>query len=56
MVDTDQGRQQPGFDYNDHIDRCLSMVLHYEEVRQIAEIVKGILADRHESRATTERT
>ncbi len=32
----------------EHIDQCLSLVMHYEEVERIAEKVKKILMEREE--------
>ncbi|MCD6161939.1 MAG: hypothetical protein J7K40_05945 [candidate division Zixibacteria bacterium] len=29
-------------DINQHIDKCLSMVIHHEEVQQIVEIIKKV--------------
>ncbi len=32
-------------DFDQHVERCLSMVLHYDEVQQMAEIVKKLRAE-----------
>ena len=32
-------------DHRIRVERCLSMVMHHQEVEQIAEVVKQVLAD-----------
>ena len=40
------GEGDPGAaDHNTRVDRCLSMIMHHEEVEQIASIVKEILRE-----------
>jgi hypothetical protein len=33
-------------DFNEQVDRCLSMVMHYAEVQDIASIVKRVNLER----------
>lgn len=33
-------------DFDQYVERCLSMVLHHDEVQQMAEIVKKLHAER----------
>ena len=40
------GMIKPTSDFEDHIQRCLSMVLHHEEVQQIANVIIKIKRDR----------
>lgn len=40
------GMIKPTSDFEDHIQRCLSMVLHHEEVQQIADVIIKIKRDR----------
>ena len=36
----------PACDPNEHVDKCLSLVLHYDEVQRIAAIIKKVIAAR----------
>ncbi|MEA3297685.1 MAG: hypothetical protein U9R56_07460 [candidate division Zixibacteria bacterium] len=36
-------------DPDEYVERCLSMVLHYEEVQQMAAIIKKLHAERTEA-------
>jgi len=36
-------------DFDQHVERCLSMVLHHDEVQQMAEIVKKLHAERQQA-------
>lgn len=29
-------------DFDEHVERCLSMVLHFNEVEQMAEVIKEV--------------
>jgi hypothetical protein len=44
-------RAKPQESFDELVDRCLSMVLHYAEVQEIASMVKRVHAER--SRETT---
>ena len=41
-------------EFDKHVERCLSMVLHYEEVQQLAEIAKGVFRRRLDAKEHTE--
>ncbi len=38
----EKSQVSPEQDFDAHVDRCLSMILHHEEVRQMAEIMKRL--------------
>jgi len=38
----EKSQVSPEQDFDAHVDRCLSMILHHEEVQQIAEVIKGL--------------
>jgi hypothetical protein len=40
-----------GDDFDERVDRCLAMVLHYTEVQEIASIVKRVHADKSQEKA-----
>jgi hypothetical protein len=37
-------------DFDERVDRCLAMVLHYAEVQEIASIVKRVHADKSQEK------
>jgi hypothetical protein len=38
----EKSQVSPEQDFDAHVDRCLSMILHHDEVRQMAEIIKRL--------------
>ena len=42
----EKSQVSPEQDFDAHVDRCLSMILHHEEVQQIAEIMKRLYRQR----------
>ncbi len=32
--------------FDQHLDRCLSMIMHHDEVRQIADVIKRVKSER----------
>lgn len=44
----------PEMDFDKHVDRCLSMVVHIKEVKEIAEVIKKIHHEREANKVPSE--
>ncbi len=47
--------QEMATSFEQYLERCLSMVLHYDEVQEIADVVKKVQRENQPSTATSER-
>ncbi len=45
----------PKDDFDERVDRCLAMVLHHDQIQEIAAIVKKVHADRIRERDTCQQ-
>ncbi len=47
-VKEEVGREESGTTtaFDQHLERCLSMIMHHDEVRQIAAVIKRVKSER----------
>lgn len=45
------GMPGPESDFEEHLQRCLSMVLHHQEIQQIADVILRVQGNRVEKKA-----